>query len=914
MRGPEEHSSDGEQAGPPALGEGFFEELVARSSDAVITADADGRIVYANDEVERLLGYAPEDLHGREFVEFVPDRLRDRYDGWFDRYAEGDAGTPIGRESFEVTWLTADGDEMRLSVSAFVHGDDEAFFTGFVREAPTHSHSVERLREEEALIEEIFDTSPVAFAVRDAEGNLLRANERAAELVGVGSDELVSDGDDDWTVYDTDGEPLSDDEYPVEQVLETGDPVYNEEVLVEQPNGKRVHLSVSAAPVHDDGEVRRVVSAAEDITELKQTQFELEQRRDELETELSEVFSRVTDAFFALDTDWNFTYVNDEAEQLLRRSEEDLLGESVWEKFSAAVGTTFQREYERAMDDQEPVSFAEYYPPLSTWFEVRAYPSQTGLSVYFQDVTERKERERELERYETIVETVEDGIYVVDSDNEFSMVNSAFAELVGYDEAELVGTDPSRLYDDETRETAVRLMREIIDGERSSATIEHPLRTADGGSFSAETTFVVRETEENEYERVGVTRDITERKERERELQNRVEQQRVLSEFSQYALQARSLDDLFDRAVELVADVLGHDYCKVLELYPEQNELLLRNGVGWREGIVGEATVANDRGSQAGYTLLAEEPVVVEDLDAEDRFSGPELLTSHGVESGISTIIGTPDDIWGILGTHHTESRTYADHDVQFVQSIAHILLTSIQRQRHEEALRERNERLDAFASMLAHELRNPLEIAQIYLDMGIESVGRREVEGEDDDDATSAFREVERALDRIEEMIDTLLVVTRRGGDVDSTEPVALGEMAAEWWDEVDPDGSLEAEADREILADPSRLRQLLENLYRNAAEHGGPDVTVTVGDLGDTSGDGSGTTGFYVADDGPGVPAEDRDRIFDPGYSTSNVGIGFGLAVVQQLVEAHDWECKVTESEDGGARFEFRGVETPE
>ncbi|WP_135823242.1 PAS domain-containing sensor histidine kinase [Halorussus ruber] len=948
MRGPREHpSEDGEPSQSDrggALGETFFEEMVASATDAVITADVHGNIVYANDAVERLLGYAPEDIRGREFGEFVPERLRDRYEGWYRRFADGDDGTPISDESFEVTWLTADGEEVRVSVSAFEHGADETFFTGFLERAPTDSESAERLREEEALIEEIFDTSPVAFAVRDHEGELLRANDRAAELVGVGSDELPAEEDDEWMVYDTDGRELSEDEYPVMQVLDAGEPVYNEEVIVEQPNGKRVHLSVSVAPVYDDGEVQRVVSAAEDITELKQTQFELEQRRDELETELSEVFSRVTDAFFALDTDWNFTYVNDEAEELIQRSEEGLLGESIWDEFSEAVGTTFQREYERAMDDQEPVSFAEYYPPLSTWFEVRAYPSETGLSVYFRDVTDRKQRERELERYETIVETVEDGIYVVGPDNEFSMVNTSFAELVGYDSDDLVGTDPSRLYDEETREEAASLMQEIIDGERTSATIEHLLQTSDGETFSAETTFVVRETENGDYERVGVTRDVTERKERERELQNRVEQQRVLSEFSQYALEARSLDDLFDEAVELVADVLDHDYCKVLELYPEDDELLLRNGVGWREGIVGSATVADDRGSQAGYTLLTEEPVVVEDLEAEERFSGPDLLNSHDVESGISTIIGTPDDVWGILGVHDTESRSYADHDVQFVRSIAHILLTSIQRREHERELRERNERLDAFASMLAHELRNPLEIAQIYLDMGVESAigsevgggrdsgggsdsragskveGESEVGGEHEgegDGGESAFREVERALDRIEQMIDTLLVVTRRGGDVDNTEPVALDEVAAEWWDDVDPDGDLVVETDAEILADPSRLRQLLENLYRNAAEHGGSDVTVRVGDLSDSSAGTSGATeatGFYVADDGPGIPPEDREEVFNPGYSTSNVGIGFGLAVVRQLVEAHGWECEITESEAGGARFEFRGVETPE
>jgi signal transduction histidine kinase len=112
----------------------------------------------------------------------------------------------------------------------------------------------------------------------------------------------------------------------------------------------------------------------------------------------------------------------------------------------------------------------------------------------------------------------------------------------------------------------------------------------------------------------------------------------------------------------------------------------------------------------------------------------------------------------------------------------------------------------------------------------------------------------------------------------------------------------TLETDTTQAIQADRSRLQQLFENLYRNAVEHGGDDVTVSVGATDD---------GFYVADTGPGIPESDREEVFEAGYSTTEDGTGFGLRIVEQIAEAHGWESTVTGSEQGGARFEFTGIE---
>jgi PAS domain S-box-containing protein len=250
-------------------------------------------------------------------------------------------------------------------------------------------------RRERELTERILAAVPVSIAVLEPDGTFARANERAHERLGTPDAERYEVGARD--VYDEDGEYVPPDERPYVRTFETGDPVTDWECQIDLPDRGRRWLSINARPVRDDdGDVERVVVAGEDVTTFKERTRRLERRRDELAAELEEVFDRITDGFFAVDDEWRFTYVNERAEELLDRSEGELIGESLWEAFPETVESRFQEEYEAAMATQEPVVFEEYYPPLSAWFAVRAYPSESGLSVYFRDVTERWKRDEEL--------------------------------------------------------------------------------------------------------------------------------------------------------------------------------------------------------------------------------------------------------------------------------------------------------------------------------------------------------------------------------------------------------------------------------------------------------------------------------------------------------------------------------------
>lgn len=213
-----------------------------------------------------------------------------------------------------------------------------------------------------------------------------------------------------------------------------------------------------------------------------------------------------------------------------------------------------------------------------------------------------------------------------------------------------------------------------------------------------------------------------------------------------------------------------------------------------------------------------------------------------------------------------------------------------LHREQHHRQRREAR-RLEEFASIVSHDLRNPLQVAEGHLELAAEDCDSEHVDG------------AARTLDRMHRLVDDLLALATEGEGTLEVEPVDLAEMADRCWETVDSDGgTLETESAGTIRADPDRLQQLLENLLGNALDHGGPDVTVIVGTTDE---------GFFVADDGAGIPAEDRESVFEWGYTTAEEGTGYGLAIVEAIAGTHGWDVAVTESADGGARFEFTGVE---
>jgi PAS domain S-box-containing protein len=229
-----------------------------------------------------------------------------------------------------------------------------------------------------------------------------------------------------------------------------------------------------------------------------------------------------------------------------------------------------------------------------------------------------------------------------------------------------------------------------------------------------------------------------------------------------------------------------------------------------------------------------------------------------------------------------------------------------------EQELARANERLDQFVSFVSHDLRNPLNVAMGHLDLAIET-------GDEE-----SLRKVKRQHQRMETMIQDLLSMAREGRDVEEEEldAVGLDAAASHAWRNVETEGAtLEVTGDATMLADESRLPNLFENLFRNAVEHGSTSppsqtpedavehgaesdpaaLTVRVEPLPD---------GFAVGDDGVGIPADVREEVTESGFTTESGNTGYGLAIVSEIATAHGWDLAVTESDAGGARFEFTGV----
>jgi len=218
------------------------------------------------------------------------------------------------------------------------------------------------------------------------------------------------------------------------------------------------------------------------------------------------------------------------------------------------------------------------------------------------------------------------------------------------------------------------------------------------------------------------------------------------------------------------------------------------------------------------------------------------------------------------------------------------------ERMEQRQALEQQNQRLDRFASYVSHDLQNPLSIATGYLDLAREG-----------DDA--ALDTVEDSIDRMQQLVDDIAILAR--GDEQTLHAGPEGtlvaiqqrivEIARNVWSVLSTDAAtleIDLPESTVVYAGEQEFRSMLENLLKNAIDHGGEDVTVRIGATSD---------GFYVEDDGPGVPAEERDQIFEQGYSTANGGTGTGLAIVSTVAAGYDWTIEVTEGNTGGARFEL-------
>ena len=454
---------------------------------------------------------------------------------------------------------------------------------------------------------------------------------------------------------------------------------------------------------------------------------------------------------------------------------------------------------------------------------------------------------------ETILNTVSAGVYQLDRNGQVVMVNDALLELTGYDRDTILGSHVSRFLDAEDFvgiETAIH--DHLIAGDQDSVRRTFPVFTATGETIPCEVRITAIIEDGEFHGSVGATREVKDPK--------------TAAEIRQ----AGERRQAFDALAEASADgmIMLDDNSNIRYANPAVERIL---------GHTPEELIGGSK-----MTIIPERLRRVH-AEALQRY----------LDTGEKHIDWTYVELPGLHKDGHEVPLAISLNE--FTHDGEHYFVGTFRdisaRKEVEQELERQNERLDRFASMLAHELRNPLQVAQIYLDF---------VDVADD---TETIDKIAAALDRISEIIEVLLMLAQGGGSVGNREAVGLTGIAADAWANTDT-GRAEVKVmnTRIFRVNPVHLQHLLENLFRNAIEHSDGQVTVRVGALED---------GFYVEDTGPGIPEDEREKVTEAGYTTDEEGIGLGLTFVAQLAEAYEWQYTITDSDEGGARFEFRGVE---
>ncbi|TKX84756.1 histidine kinase [Halorubrum sp. SS5] len=275
---------------------------------------------------------------------------------------------------------------------------------------------------------------------------------------------------------------------------------------------------------------------------------------------------------------------------------------------------------------------------------------------------------------------------------------------------------------------------------------------------------------------------------------------------------------------------------------------------------------------------------------AEDDSEGNDDVGLAGPPATVHVPLVVDWELSGIVAFESDDCRVWADEEVGLYRTLGDLIAHTIARNDRREALRRQAEQLEQFSAVVSHDLRNPLNVLSGYLSLS------------EDELTPSRYEAMSGAVDRMETLIDDLLMLARRGEAIGDTEPVPIAAVAEDAWGSVRAPNATLTIADEigRVEADPSRLRQALENLFRNAIDHGGQEVSIEIGPITD----GGDVGGMYVADDGPGIPVELADTVFDSGVSSADSS-GIGLAIVDRIVEAHEWDIDVRN--DDGAVFEL-------
>jgi PAS domain S-box-containing protein len=686
--------------------------------------------------------------------------------------------------------------------------------------------------------------------------------------------------------------------------------------------------------IQKEGDTSQYTVLANRIENLV-TRYQARRRSEQANRRRRRTLERITDGFTQMDSDLTITDANSQAAEMVGLSPEELVGTDYRDLLVEDSPGEFMRAYEQVLETGDPQtvdSRSDVNP--NRWLEERIFPTEDGdgIFIYFRDITDRKKREQ---LQEIIIES---SSQLIDADEteiddrivatlrrigEFEGADRSYVFQI-YDDNERMdnthewcaeGVDPQKhelqnlstadfswfIPKVEAFETVT--VPSVTDLPDDAAHLKNTLNSGDiesivtipltrGGTLLGFIGFDWTEQQEPWSEgTVDLLEDsgniITNALTRKETIADRKQREQTLSALHETATEIGRADDsetVYDLLVDTAKQVLDLDYAAV---DAERDGYLVQ--VAWHASSSAEYYERTSLSDGETFTARAynrQETLLVDDV----------LTTAQDPdESEFRSVLTVPI---GEFGTFQTVSRSpaaFGDEDREFIELLVdhvRVKLEQLQDKRRLEEqtgeLEHKNEQLEQFTTVVSHDLRNPLNALQLSLEAA-EQTGNHE-----------HFERASQAADRMERLLEDLLTLAREGNKIDDPEELSLETVANMAWQTVETGGcALTVETDLTLQADRTRLGELVENLVRNAIKHGEETTEVTLGRC-----DG----GFYVADDGVGIPEEECETVLEPGYSTADDGTGFGLAIVQEIADAHGWGVDIATSEEGGARFEIQ------
>lgn len=860
--------------------------------DAVITTDGDGRVKRINDVGERLTGWREADALGRPLDTVFDLHTHDTDGNGEDGIASVRDGTAVNGVTDETLLVAKDGTERYVSTSAAPIRDDQDAVVGLVvvfRDVTEQRRRKRRQDRQQSTLIELANDDDVVDGNFDAAKRTI--TEAVSETLDVARVGIWLVDEDETTIrcvdlYDShsdtheSGMEIQASEYPrYFEALEThrsidatdarNDPRTSE--LTEgylEPLGiaslldatLRTGGGIEGVVCHEHvGEVREWTVderrfSAEVADQVEQALLNRERREQERALRREKRFLDTTidsldDLFYVLDPAGSFSRWNDTFEAVTGYDTDEIASLGPADFFEPADVPRVQNAFERVVEDRERVTFradivtksGETVPYELTGAPVEDDGTVIGVAGVGRDLTAVRETEM---RYRKLLAASPAPTLLLSDEGEITYANGAAVSLFDADdESDLRGEKVFGLVHPEERPLAENRVESLFERRQVSDPAELRVVTLDG---SIRHVVGVSSFLELGDEPVGqvVFNDVTEQVVIERELTETKRRYETLVEQNQVGIYVLT-DRRFVYVNPRFTEIFGCEESAVIGKTPFDLT------VPEDHDIVEAALATQPREAAASHTCRG------------IRADGEEIFVTfqgaHVEMDGDPAIIGTVVDV-----TREREQR---------------------------QALERKTEQLNTFANVVTHDLQSPVNVALGRVDLARDT-------GEIDH-----LDQARDALVRVNEIVTDLSSLMRGGTVVDDVRPVDLDDVVASVVSTLGHDDlSVTVLASGRIHADEVALKRLLENLFKNAVEHGDGDPHVIVGVT-----DG----GFFVEDDGPGIPERDRSTVFEPGYTTKADGAGFGMVSVQQIVREHGWQIAIEDGTDGGTRFEIDGVE---